>query len=70
MGVGLTPGRISIFPELKFTSEQIDSSIIDGNIEDVSQTLIKTHKELPVHIFLITYYKRVQNMSLFQHHTC
>ena len=39
-------------------------------IEDVSQTLIKTHKVLPVYIFLITYYKRVQNMSLYQYHTC
>ena len=26
------------------------------NIEDVSQTLIKTHKVFPVYIFLITYY--------------
>ena len=26
------------------------------HIEDVSQTLIKTHKILPVYIFLITYY--------------
>ena len=28
----------------------------ESSIEDVSQTLIKTHKVLPVYIFLITYY--------------
>ena len=39
-------------------------------IEDVSQTLMKTHKVLPIYLFLITYYKRVQNLSQYRYHTC
>ncbi len=43
-------------------------SILSISIEDVSQTLMKTHKT--VYIFLITYYQRVQNLSKYRYHTC